>query len=141
MYFLSRLAPIIAALFLLAAAPAPDFTVTKPWFRLITPQVPAGGYISLRNGSGKSETLTGVSSPSCGILVLHRTEGDRMMAVPSITLPPGGSLTLAPGGYHLMCMKPTVAVGETMQVTLTFQDGATATFAFPVIGAKDQPPQ
>ena len=51
-------------------------------------------------------------------------------------MPAGGSVTFAPAGYHLMCMKPTAAVkpGGTVPVTLTFKDGGTLTGDFPVRG-------
>ena len=147
MYPKSSKAPLLGALAWLAgawltgaAAAAPGIAVTDPWFRLITPRVPAGGYMTLRNGSGQAVTLTGARSDACGMLTLHRTEADRMVPVKAATIPSGGALALAPGGFHLMCMAPHMAVGDTVQVTLSFQDGATVVAAFPVIGARDHPP-
>ena len=138
----SSAAPLLGALAWLtgAAAPAPNIAVANPWFRLITPRVPAGGYMTLRNTSRRTVTLMGASSDACGMLMLHRTEGERMVPVSAAAIPPDGTLTLAPGGYHLMCMTPRMAVGSTVRVTLHLQDGAAVDAVFPVIGATDHPP-
>ena len=105
------------------------------WFRLVTPQAPAAGYMGVRNTTGHAVTLTGARSDACGTLALHRTEGERMRPVSTVTIPPGGTLTLAPGGYHLMCMSPRMAVGGTAQVTLSFREGVASVDA-PVIGPR-----
>jgi hypothetical protein len=102
--------------------------------------VPAGGYLTLHNGGPQKLTLTGASSPACGMMMLHHTEGERMVPVPSVAIPPGGTLTLSPGGYHLMCMKPQMTVGQTAPLTLHFAGGGTVDAVVPVIGPRDHPP-
>lgn len=125
------------------ALAAPPVTVSQPWFRYVVPQVPAGGYMTLHNSSSGPAVLTGGSSPACGMLMLHRSESgngtDRMLPVASVAVPPGGTLTFAPGSYHLMCMQPRMKPGETVAVTLTFKDGQTASAAFPVFGPAGKP--
>lgn len=122
---------------------APPVTVSQPWFRYIVAQVPAGGYMTLRNSSATPAVLTGASSPACGMLMLHRSESnggtDRMMHVASVTVPPHGSVSFMPGGYHLMCMQPRMKPGQSVSVILTFQDGQTMEAAFPVFSAKGKP--
>lgn len=130
---------LLAAASLLAAAPG-GITVTDPWFRLITPDVPAAGYLAVHNGSAQPATLTGASSSACGMLMLHRTEGDRMVAVDSVSIAPGGTLALAPGGYHFMCMKPQMQVGKPAPLTLHFAGGGSIDVIAPVLGARDHPP-
>jgi periplasmic copper chaperone A len=126
-----------------AALAAPPVTVAQPWFRYITPQVPAGGYMTLRNGSGGSAVLVAASSPACGMLMLHRSEtsggADRMVPVNRIVVPPGGKVSFAPGGYHLMCMQPRMKPGESVSVTLKFEDGGSVPAAFQVYGAAGKP--
>lgn len=136
----------ITVLGLLAAASAlaaPPITVSEPWFRYIVPQVPAGGYMTLRNAAASPVVLTGGSSPACGMLMLHRSESgggaDRMVHVPSVAVPPGGTLAFAPGGYHLMCMEPRMKPGDRVDVTLTFKGGQTISAAFPVFGPAGKP--
>jgi copper(I)-binding protein len=52
-----------------------------------------------------------------------------MQPVDSIPVPVGGSVELKPGSYHLMLFDPTgtVEVGGTVEITLTFESGATVT--------------
>lgn len=121
-----------------AAAP-PGVTVTEGWMRAITRAVPAGGYFTLRNAGPTAVTLTGAASPGCGTLMLHRTESsggtDTMEMVDQVTVPPGGTVRFAPGGYHLMCMDERLQPGATIPVTLRFDDGRTIVTTFAVTGA------
>jgi periplasmic copper chaperone A len=134
------------AALVLAAAPAlagnPALTVSRPWIRFLTPQIPAAGYFSLHNNSGQPAVLTGASSRDCGQLMLHRSMEKGGMAqmdmVAAITVPAHGSVSFQPGGYHLMCTSPSAAVtpGQHVPVTLQFTDGSSLSVDFPVYGAK-----
>lgn len=125
-----------------AVAAGPAVTVSHQWMRFLTPQIPAAGYFTLYNGSGQPAVLTGAASPDCGQLMLHRSEMKNGMAsmhmVPDIVVPPHGSVTFQPGGYHLMCMSPaaTLRPGHTVPVSLRFKDGPAMAVNFPVYGAK-----
>ena len=123
---------------LLGAAPPVGVTAQNPWMRYLLPSVPAGGYLTLRNDSDNPAVLTGASSPACGSLMLHQSETmsgmSRMVMVPSVTVPAHGTVSFAEGGYHLMCMKPTMKLGDKISVTLTFQDGSTLPLTMPVYG-------
>ncbi len=125
------------------AQAAGPVSVGGGWFRYLLAQIPAGGYMTLRNAGNAPAVLTGASSPACGSLMLHRTESgggtDRMVSVDRVTVPAHGSLRFAPGGYHLMCMQPRMHPHETVPVTLTFADGSRTTTAFTVFGAKGAP--
>jgi periplasmic copper chaperone A len=57
-----------------------------------------------------------------------------MQAAPRVPVPAGGSVTFAPGGYHLMFLNLTKAlnVGDKVPATLTFASGAKVTAAFVV---------
>jgi copper(I)-binding protein len=128
----------VALLLPVTAFGAKPVTVSKPWFRYIIPQVPAGGYMTVRNHSSRPTVLTGASSPSCDMLMLHRSTADTMMAVRSVTIPAGGRLSFSPGGYHLMCMQPKMRPGERVPVTLTFQNAGKVRTMFPVFSASEQ---
>lgn len=109
--------------------------------RLIIKSRPAAGYFTLHNDTGAAVTLTGAASPACGTLMLHQSENvngvEKMLPVTSIAVPAHGTLTFAPGGYHLMCMSPSdgVAVGHKVPVTLKFANGTRTSADFPVQGA------
>jgi copper(I)-binding protein len=140
-----RLAVILLSLIAFpAAAGAPaGVTATKPWMRYLLPNLPAGGYLTLQNSGDNPAVLTGAASPACGALMLHETQDDSgmamMMSMPTVTVPAHGSVSFAPGGYHLMCMAPKMKVGESVPVTLNFQDGSTLPVTMPVYGATSAP--
>ncbi|HZD92304.1 MAG TPA: copper chaperone PCu(A)C [Pseudolabrys sp.] len=121
-----------------SVALAAGLKIEKPWMRLIIKARPAAGYFTLANGTGKPVTLTGASSSACGMAMLHETKEvngvAEMMHVGAIKVPAGGTLTFRPGGYHIMCMQPKMAIGDHVPVTLTFADGQTATAPFTVTG-------
>ncbi len=133
-----------ALLALSTSAFAGDVVVTGGWFRTLPASVPSGGYFTLHNGSNKTITLTGASSPACGMLMLHKTEDKGgtmdMMDMPSIPVPAGTDLKFAPGGYHLMCTDATAAMkpGKTVPVTLELEGGAKIQATFAVKNAKGQ---
>jgi len=122
-----------------AARAASPVSVTGAWFRYLLSSIPAAGYMTLQNSSAEAIVLTGASSPACGMLMLHRTETaggvDRMVPVKQVTVPGHGSFRFAPGGYHIMCMRPAMQVGETVPVTLKFSDGDQVHVPFAVQGA------
>jgi len=62
-----------------------------------------------------------------------------MVPVKAISIKAHGTLVFAPGGYHLMCMKPTPDIKSKQQVrvTLEFADGATVSGDFRVRGARN----
>jgi copper(I)-binding protein len=136
------IAAMLVALPGLAAAQQ-NMTVEKPWMRYLLPSVPAAGYLTLENNGGADVVLTGAESPACGMLMLHKSEDSSgmsmMMDVPGVTIPAHGSVTLAPGGYHLMCMAPRMKIGETVNITLLFQDGSKLPAALPVYGPQGGP--
>ena len=112
-------------------------TLSNTWMRVIVPTRPAAGYFTLTNNSGEARTLVGASSPSCGMVMLHESKGDKMVMLPEVAVAPGESVSFAPRGKHLMCMKPAADLkpGTTAEVTLKFKDGSTLTGTFDVKGA------
>lgn len=128
-----------------AAAPAgtPNVGVSTPWMRYLLPNLPAGGYMVLKNSGDGDAMLTGASSPDCGSIMLHESQDSSgmamMMGVSAIKVPAGGSVSLAAGGYHLMCMQPKMHVGERVPLMLQFQDKSTILLIVPVYGASGAP--
>jgi copper(I)-binding protein len=74
------------------------------------------------------------------MLMLHQSKEvngvEKMLPVKSITVPAHGNVSFAPGGFHLMCMKPqaTMQIGHSVPVTLKFADGETVSAQYPVKG-------
>lgn len=122
-------------------ATAAAITISGGWMRALPGNLPAGGYFRLHNAGDKPMSLTGASSPACGMLMLHRSETSggmaRMDDVAKVSIAVGATVSFSPGGYHLMCMDPTPAVrpGGSIAVTLTFDDGTKIKSNFVVRGA------
>ena len=72
--------------------------------------------------------LVGVSSPAAGVAEVHemKVEKDvmKMRSVPELDLPAGQTVSLKPGGYHVMLLdlKAPLAKDSTVPVTLRFKD-------------------
>ena len=95
------------------AAPAAEVAagtlkIVQPWSRA-TPngaQV-AGGYVAVTNTGTEPDTLTGATFENAGRAELHSMsmEGGVMKMAPvegGLVIKPGETVTLKPGGYHLM---------------------------------------
>lgn len=101
----------------------------QPWTRATPPGAGAGGgFVTLTNHGDGDDTLVGATSPLTERVEIHIMEMDgdvmRMAPLPGgIELPAGGSVTLAPGGLHLMLMEldSPIVEGEPVTVTLEFQ--------------------
>lgn len=118
---------IIAAL---AAQPAwaAKVGVADAWARATMPgQKVSGAYMKLT--ADADARLVGASSPAVPRVEMHemKMDGDvmRMREVRAIDLPKGKTVSLEPGGYHIMLMnlaKP-IAAGEAIPLTLTIESG------------------
>jgi periplasmic copper chaperone A len=104
-------------------------SVSDPWIRATVPQAKvAGAFMQLK--SAKPAKLVEAKSPAAGRVELHKMamEGQtmRMRQVESIDLPAGQTVSLAPGGYHLMLLdlKHQLKEGEQVPLTLTVADAA-----------------
>jgi copper(I)-binding protein len=141
-----RYAALTAGLVLLplfASGAAPPVRVTKPWVRYLLPSIPAAGYMTLKNDGATDIVLKTAASPACAMLMLHQSQDNSGMAtmleVGTITIPAHGTVSLAPGGYHLMCMQPRMKIGDNVTLRLTFADGSRLDVAAPVYGAQSAP--
>ncbi|HEY5346757.1 MAG TPA: copper chaperone PCu(A)C [Rhizomicrobium sp.] len=130
------------ALVVCGAASAAKVTVSGAWMRALPAHLPAAGYFTAHNGGKNDVDITGAQSLACGMLMLHLSSNDKgigsMVDVPKVTVPAGGEVKFAPGGYHLMCMnpKPSVRPGKTIPVALQFSDGTSLVVRFAVRNAR-----
>ncbi len=147
-----RLTGTLVALLLMAApaiaAPLTvgSLTLYAMWTRATPPGAPsAGGYLTITNTGSEADTLITVASPVAGMADVHVMETkDGVMTMHGLDgglpIPAGQTVTLAPGGFHIMFMGLTGALkqGETLPVTLTFAKAGKIETSFPIlpIGAK-----
>ncbi|EPK3438434.1 MULTISPECIES: copper chaperone PCu(A)C [Pseudomonas aeruginosa group] len=138
-----RLGGLLLLIFSTAVAAA-DLEVKGARLRLLPGDLPAGGYFSLSNVSKQSAALVGAERAAFEHVMMHRsTEKDGMAGMEPVLrleVAPGETLNFAPGGYHLMLMKRLVplAIGEKVNVTLLFADGAHLPVIFQVVSPASQ---
>ena len=121
---------VTTALLLLIAWPAhAQVTVEAPWARASAPRQEVGAaYLKLR--SAMDDRLVSVSTPVATAGQTHEMtmEGGvmRMRELPGIALPAGRTVSLEPGGLHLMLMglRAPLRVGDTFPLHLTFEHAA-----------------
>ncbi|TDP85874.1 hypothetical protein EV672_102224 [Aquabacterium commune] len=100
----------------------------QPWMRpAVAGQGATGMFVTLSAPAGAR--LVGGSTPAAESVEVHTMRMDnnimRMRALPDgLALPAGQAVSLAPGGHHLMLMRPRQALpaGSTVPMTLTFRD-------------------
>ncbi len=108
-------------------------TLTDLWTRATPPKAPtAAGYLTITNKGSEPDHLIAASTPDAakgeihimevknGVMTMHPVEG-------GVEIPASGSVTLAPGGYHLMfiTLKNSLKEGGKLPVTLTFAKAGT----------------
>ena len=139
---LAFLAAIAASILCLQPASAHSVKVgqlelTDLWTRATPPNAPtAGGYLAITNNADKADRLVAVASSAAKIGEIHQMKvADGIMTMRpldgGLEIPPHATVTLAPGGSHLMFidLKAPLAEGAEMPVTLTFaKAGSVDTF-------------
>jgi len=107
---------------------AANVSVTDVWARATMPgQQVSGAYMQIQ--SDADARLVGASSPAVPRVEVHemKMDGDvmRMREVKAIELPKGKTVSLQPGGFHIMLMnlpKP-IAAGDIIPLTLVVESG------------------
>jgi copper(I)-binding protein len=119
--------------------------VTQPWARA-TPKGASTGaaYMTITNNGGKTERLSCASSPAAAQCQIHEMAmSDGVMKMRPVQggleVKPGQTLTLKPGGYHIMLegLKGPLKAGDTLEAMLSSSDGGSVKVEFPIaaIGA------
>ena len=108
---------------------AGDLVITQGWTRA-TPggAKTGGGFLTIENKGSSPDKLVGVSADVAGKIEVHQmaTDGGVMKMRPvegGLTIEPGKTVKLAPGGLHLMMMdlKSPLKQGDKLPVTLQFE--------------------
>lgn len=123
---------LLALCLLLAATPASAAgclpQVSDGWIRKPPADLPMmAGYAKIENRCREPATIVSAASTAFADTSLHETrvEGgiSRMRAAPALRIPAGGSVVLAPGGFHLMLMQPRASLQAGQEVTIEFTLG------------------
>jgi hypothetical protein len=127
---------------------AGDLVVSQSWSRA-TPggAKVAGGYLTIENkGAGPDRLLGGSTDVAAKIEVHEMTMKDGVMNMrpldQGLTIEPGKTVKLAPGGYHLMLLdlKGALKQGDKLPVTLQFEKAGKVQVSFDVQAVGAQAP-
>lgn len=108
-------------------------TVQQAWARASAGAATTGvAYVTLMGGA-QPDQLVGVSTPVATTAEVHETINDngvmKMRPVPAVSIPPRQTVTLTPGGIHVMLtgLKQRLVAGQSFPLTLTFRHAAPVT--------------
>src|SRR6476659_11327977 len=127
---------------------AGDLVITQAWSRA-TPggAKVAGGYLTIQNKGSAADRLIGGAADVADKVQVHEmaTTNGVMTMRPldkGLSIEPGKTVNLAPGGYHLMLMdlKNPLKQGEKVPLTLEFEKAGKVTLSLDVQGVGAQAP-
>jgi len=105
--------------------------VREAWVRSTNVTRAAAMYLSLENRDSVDVHVIGATSPLATHATLHETTDrqgmSHMAAVPDLRVARGATVTLQPGGLHLMLndLSRTLTKGDTVPLDLRLSDGQT----------------
>jgi len=118
-----------------AWATDPAIAIRDAWIRGAPPGAAVlAGYLQLDNRTGGSLVVSTFHSPDFDRIELHRTVVEqgvaRMLHVERLEIPPGETVSLEPGGMHLMLFSPVRSLRQDDRVVFGVElaDGRSQTF-------------
>jgi copper(I)-binding protein len=142
------LACLFAAPLRAEAVKAGDLVITQAWSRA-TPggAKTGGGYLTIENKGSAPDRLIGGSADVAGKVEVHEMAVNNgvMTMRPldhGLTIDPGKTVKLSPGGYHLMLfdLKSPLKQGDKVPLTLEFEKAGKVKLSLDVQGIGAQGP-
>ncbi|WP_018633941.1 copper chaperone PCu(A)C [Neomegalonema perideroedes] len=131
-----------------AHAPA-ALETSGAFIRATLPRAPVGGaYLTIVNSGPEDDRLLAVTSPVGAFAAIHEmAHADGVMSMrplpEGLPIPAGETVSLKPGGYHIMIEGLTAPLveGETLDLTLTFEKAGEIPVSFDIlaINARSHP--
>jgi len=127
---------------------AGGIVVERAWARATPPGAATGGaYLTVINTGRDADRLVGATTAAAARAEVHEMSmADGIMRMRPLAggleIAPGASVTLAPGGAHLMLIALTgpLVAGATIEATLTFAAAGDVAVTFPVVPIGAAPP-
>ena len=133
-----------AALSLVALTPAHagdfkagDIEIDDVWVRASVPgQANGAGYMAIENDGKQADRLLEIRSDAAERVELHAVLNENGMAkmrqVEGVDIPAGQTVTLGPGGYHVMFLKLKAPFkqGDEVPATLRFEHAGEVAIQF-----------
>ena len=131
-----------------ALAGSGDIVVTDAWSRAsIGTSRPGAAYMVITNNGDDPVTLAGIKTDLAGKPEIHlSTTNDQgvssMAPAGEITIAPGASVELKPGGLHAMLMMLTrpMVKGEAFSLTLVFAGDEEVVIDVPILSIRARGP-
>src|SRR5882757_10617805 len=122
--------------------------IGHPWSRATPPTAESGGgFLAITNTGTTPDRLIAVKSPAADKVEIHEMKMDgnimRMREVEKgIEIPPGATVELKPGGFHVMFMglKAPFAKEAKVPLTLVFEKAGSIDVELMVQAMGAQPP-
>ena len=122
--------------------------IGHPWSRATPPTAESGGgFLAITNTGTTPDRLIAVKSPAADKVEIHEMKMDgnimRMREVEKgIEIPPGATVELKPGGFHVMFMglKAPFAKDAKVPLTLVFEKAGSIDVELMVQAMGVQPP-
>ena len=119
-----------------------DINISAPFARATLPNAPVGGgFLTIENTGSQADRLVSASADIAGDTQIHEMamSGDVMQMralADGVEIPAGATVTLAPGGLHIMFLGLNQALveGESIMLTLVFEHAGSVEIALPVLG-------
>lgn len=98
----------------------------------------SAAYMTLVNGSATADALVRAATDAAEVVELHTVIMEenvmRMRPVEQIEVPANGETELRPGGFHVMLigLQRDLNAGDTVDLTLTFENAGEITVSAPV---------
>lgn len=116
-------------------------TIAKPWARATPGDGGVGAaFMELRSAVGSADRLIGASTPLAATVELHDQVqpggGAPRRRVRGLDIPPGNSIVLKPGSYHikLVDLRRRLVEGTWLPLTLDFEKSGTVLVQVPIVG-------
>ncbi len=116
-----------------------NISVSEPYARAVPPGQPNSAvFMKLKNTGDADRALVNAQSPVAKVVELHTHIKDKgvmkMRRVEKIAVPAKTEVILKPGGLHVMLidLKQDLKPGDTVPVTLLFDDGGNKDIQAPV---------
>jgi copper(I)-binding protein len=141
-----KLALVATLLSSAAFAADADLAISGANVRAVPPGTPNSvAYMTISNAGATDRKLVKADSPVARVVELHTHTSDngvmKMRQVQDVPIKANDQTELKPGGYHIMLidLRQTPREGDTVPVTLTFDDGSTRTVNAPVTKPQAMP--
>lgn len=141
------MAAAMLSVFSASGAYAGDVAVDDPFARASAGGAKVGAvFMTLKNSGPAADALVQAESPVAARAELHThiREGDiiRMRPVEAIDVPAGGTVSLQPGGLHVMLidLRQPLRQGEAFPLTLTLAKAGKMTIQVPVRSPAEMAP-